>query len=513
MKDERRGREAGEQGSRGDVTLPLRSSAPVLLCMLAAYGLRLPGLFANSFAADEALFATWARHIATWRDPLLLTQLVDKPPLAFYLQALFYPLFGAVEWAARLPNFIAGLLLIPLTVRLYRRLYRWPIHNSQFKIYNLHLPLTAVALFLTLSPYAIQFTPTAYLDPLLMTLLVAALAARKPGWAGLLFGLALLAKYQAALFLPLLLALNGLQGWRWKQWQRWLVGFLPLLALLLAWDAARTGTFSLWAAQMGSYGGLRLAWSWELWPRLGQWLALGRYFFGSTVLALLFLAGLVWLAAERRTAGGRGEGAERRKVDDVLLLYLVGYLLLHWLLAVPIWDRYLLPLLPVVALLVGGMTWLCTGQGGKGAEVRRRISAASPLLCSFALVLLLWGGVGAAYGRYPIGGQAQADGGAAEVASYLAEAPYGTVLYDHGYSWHWRYHFFDKGVYVNWVPHPAALAEDLRAFGRNGQPRYLALPADVTANPFRRAVADAGFRLTPVATSGTITLFEIEVGD
>lgn len=507
------GRGAEEQRSRVDRNNHLRSSALLLLCMIAAIVLRLPGLFANSFAADEALFATWARHIATWRDPLLQTQLVDKPPLAFYLQALFYPLFGPVEWAARLPNFVALLLLIPLTVRLYRRLYPSPIHKSQFTIYNSPLPLTAVALFLTLSPYAIQFAPTAYLDPLLVTLLVAALAARKPGWSGLLFGLALLTKYQALLFLPLLLLLNGLQGWRWKQWQPWLAGFLPLLALLLAWDAARTGTFSLWEAQMGSYGGLRLAWSWELWPRLGKWLALGRYFFGSTTLALLFLAGLVWLAAERRTAGGRGGGAERRNVDDVLLLYLVGYLLLHWLLAVPVWDRYLLPLLPVVALLVGRMTSLCTGQGRKGAEVRRRIFPAPLLLCSSALVLLLWGAVGAANGRYPIGGQVQADGGAAEVAAFLQDAPYGTVLYDHWYSWQWRYHFFDKGVYVNWVPHPAALAEDLRAFGRNGQPRFLALPAGNLANPFRRAIADAGFHLTPVATSGTITLFEIEVGD
>ena len=32
----------------------------------------------------------------------------------FYSQALFYPLFGPVEWAARLPALLASLLLIPL---------------------------------------------------------------------------------------------------------------------------------------------------------------------------------------------------------------------------------------------------------------------------------------------------------------------------------------------------------------------------------------------------------------
>ena len=83
--------------------------------MLLGAALRLRGLFANTFHADEALFASWARLIAVWRDPLLLTQPVDKPPLLFYSQALFYPLFGPVEWAARLPSLLASLLLIPVS--------------------------------------------------------------------------------------------------------------------------------------------------------------------------------------------------------------------------------------------------------------------------------------------------------------------------------------------------------------------------------------------------------------
>ncbi|MBE2224378.1 MAG: hypothetical protein IAF02_22750, partial [Anaerolineae bacterium] len=84
---------------------------------------RFHALFANSFHGDEALFATWARLIAVWRDPLLLTQAVDKPPLLFYLQALFYPLQGAVAWAARLPNFIASIVLVPLLAVLVWRWY------------------------------------------------------------------------------------------------------------------------------------------------------------------------------------------------------------------------------------------------------------------------------------------------------------------------------------------------------------------------------------------------------
>ena len=75
----------------------------VLLITLMGAFFRFPGLFENTFAADEALFAMWARYIATWRDPLLFNvpTAVDKPPLLFYLQGLFYPLQGPVEWAAR----------------------------------------------------------------------------------------------------------------------------------------------------------------------------------------------------------------------------------------------------------------------------------------------------------------------------------------------------------------------------------------------------------------------------
>ncbi|MCB8989893.1 MAG: glycosyltransferase family 39 protein [Ardenticatenaceae bacterium] len=518
MKDEGRCRGAGEQGSKGASLLLPCALAPLLL--LLAFALRLPGLFANTFDADEALFATWARYIATWRDPLLLTQAVDKPPLAIYLQALFYPLFGPVEWAARLPNFIAFLLLIPLTARLARRLYPSTIHHSPFTTH--HLPL----LFLTLSPFAIQFSPTAYLDPLLVTLLTASLAARKPGWSGLFFGLALATKYQALLFLPLLLMLNWLLGWRWADWRRWMLALAPILALLLVWDVARTGTFSLWGAQMSNYGGLRLIWSWELLPRLWAWLAVARYGWGSTAVALLFLILSLKMGGEALAkTPNKGFGAsqdpsfsKKRPLptsedpfflrDIALLLFLAGYFLLHWLTAVPIWERYLLPLLPLVAALVGRMFQRLEIRDWRlSANLQSLISNLPFLLLMGLLLAPAWN---AAHGRYPIGGQPTADDGAADIAAYLSNAPYGTVLYDHWYSWQWRYHFFDKGVYVNWVPHPAALADDLTTFGHNGQPRYLALPADATAQPFQHAVQQSGFHLTPVATSGTITLYQID---
>jgi hypothetical protein len=114
--------------------------------------------------------------------------------------------------------------------------------------------------------------------------------------------------------------------------------------------------------------------------------------------------------------------------------------------------------------------------------------------------------------RWPIGGQPSADGGAAKVAALLEDAPYGTVLYDHWYSWHWQYQLFDGRVYVSWFPHADALLEDLAAFGGSDSARYIALPVSESARPIARRLAEAGYRLEPVnGQNGTasMTLFHI----
>ncbi|MCB0008936.1 MAG: hypothetical protein KDE04_20860, partial [Anaerolineales bacterium] len=90
------------QAADGDRSRPFGFRLALIGLILLGVWLRLPGIWANTFHADEALFATWARHIAVWKDPLLVSQLVDKPPLLFYLQALFYPLLATpAGWPAR----------------------------------------------------------------------------------------------------------------------------------------------------------------------------------------------------------------------------------------------------------------------------------------------------------------------------------------------------------------------------------------------------------------------------
>jgi 4-amino-4-deoxy-L-arabinose transferase-like glycosyltransferase len=73
--------------------------------MVLGLALRLvPWLAAYPLHRDEALYGTWARLIASGRDPLLLTPWVDKPPFVPYLLAGSLHLFGVSSLALRLPS-------------------------------------------------------------------------------------------------------------------------------------------------------------------------------------------------------------------------------------------------------------------------------------------------------------------------------------------------------------------------------------------------------------------------
>lgn len=469
-------------------------------CWLGA-ALRYRGLFANSFHADEALFAGWARLIAVWRDYLLLTQAVDKPPLLFYLQASFYPFLGPVEWAARMPSFIASLLLIPLTAQLARRLT------------GDRTAAVVAAAIVAIAPLTIQFSATAFSDPLLTFWLTAALyAAVRPRraatgrshgaiLAGFLFGLALATKYQALLFAPLVIGIGWITGRQWKEFWRGLVGVGVVILLLVLWQGARPGAGALVELQWSNIGGIRPAYSWELWSRLLDLAHLWRYALGWPLLiASVVISGAVlWAGREH----GRPEPAVR-----MLALFIAAYVLVHWLWAVPAWDRYLLPILPLAAILAGcgiSLIWSAIGD-------RPYPRIAFTLVVAVVVIAAIPTAAEAYAGRYPIGGRADADGGAAGAARLLKDAPYGTVLYDHWYSWHWRYQLFDRRVYVSWFPHADALLDDLSAFGGRGPARYIALPASAVASPVVRILAERGYRLERLSgqdDTASMTLYRI----
>ncbi|MEM7112948.1 MAG: glycosyltransferase family 39 protein [Chloroflexota bacterium] len=459
-------------------------------------------MFANSFHGDEALFASWARQIAVWRDPLLTTQLVDKPPLLFYLQALFYPLLGPVEWAARLPNWIASLLLVPLVGR---KVYGW------FRDWQTAVIAT---LFLAFSPLAIQFSPTAFTDPLLVLWLWLSLptAKTKSHHVGLFFGLALLTKHQAWLFLPLIVVLGWHFAWEYNQWRNWFLGWLPALVLLVGWEIGRSGTFALWTRQIDNFGGLRLIWSWELWPRLAAWGELGQTAVSSIPILIALAASL--LVILWRTFRG-----QKTAIANYLVLFVVGYIAFHWLVAIPTWERYLLPIWPLLAAIFAyELSFLDHAKAQRHKDFFPHLCAFAPLRAIFLipfLAILLWvPAVQAQNGRLPLGSTPTSDDGAATVAAYLADQPYGTVLYDHWYSWQWRYHLFDKRVFVSWFPHGDALLDDLAVFSQQDGVRFIVLPKRPVSQAIHRILRNANYQLTPIplAADTEMSLYRLSQG-
>jgi hypothetical protein len=275
---------------------------------------------------------------------------------------------------------------------------------------------------------------------------------------------------------------------------------LPVLGLLIIWELVRDTETNLLAAQMRSYGGLRLAWSWELWPRLQEWAEQWRQIIGSQVLEFLVLLAIppfVALLIDQRDRSA--------SLDRLFTLFVVAYLALLWFLAIPAWDRYLLPILPFIGLVFARFVWrVFMFAWPTISETINLPLDASRLMILVPLVFLVFQApniVDAYRGELPVGASPGADDGAAEISSYLADEPYGTVLYDHWYSWQWLYHLFDDKVYVSWFPNPDALVEDLQIFGGDGNLRYLALPNSDPSTPVRRILEQAGFELTPVASA------------
>lgn len=466
---------------------------PLIILILLGVWWRTAGLFDHTFFADEALFAGWARLIAVWRDPLLATVLVDKPPLLFYLQAVFYPLQGAVGWAPRMPNWIGSICTMPLVWLFVRR-----------QVPSQPLAAAVALLLLAFSPLAIQFSATAFTDPLLVTwlMLAAVLAINPKNRVGspLAAGLALWTKYQAVLFFPLL----WLLWWRARENEsKTVAGALTYPVVigafaggLVGWDVARSGRFSLWSNQMRAFGGVRPAWSWEVWPRLVEVSAMSWWIMGVGWLVIIGGAWAWWRLC------GRPDNFLRRRWEDGewIGVTIVGYLTVHWLLAIPIWDRYWLPLVPWLAIWVSGRFF---------SHEKTVPTVQTVTLLGLMTLLLLPQGMRAGRSEFPVGGSSTADGGAAEIAAFLIDKPYGTVLYDHFYSWHWRTAFFDTGVFVSWFPSPEWFGRELQVFGDRPGEKYVVLPTDSRANPIRRTASETGFTLVPVATSGEMTLYRM----
>ncbi len=416
---------------------------PTSLLLLGA-ALRLGGLGRDQrLHPDEALYADLGRRVGVWGDWPLTDFPVDKPPLFFFSSGLSQAVIGQSEFAVRLPNAFASLLALAVCFALVRHLTGDPRRAA------------LIGLLVALSPFDIAFAMSGFVEPLLMLFALLGLWAMllvRPGWSGLAFGLAMAVKPAALFWLPLLAWAAWIHpAWRWRMVWRWAWPVLLVLALITLWD--RAGSLgSFWTLGEGNLAADRFIRADEVGPRAVQWADWLAYIVPWPVL-VGGLGILAWRERHLRTrqslfAWGLGGFA-------------LTYVLLHWFVAFNTFDRYLMPLLPVLILLAG---W--------GWSTLRR-----PLWVGAALLVIgLPGAWQAARGDVPLAGNMGGQSGIDALAKVMNTHYAGDVFYEHGLGWSLGYYLgAEPRVFVLYFETPAEMVayarEDLIA-----SPRYLVGP-------------------------------------
>lgn len=510
----------------------------VSLAVLSSVLLPLNLLAAQRLHHDEALYATWALKITSGQDPWLAGTPIDKPPLFLYTVAGAMRLLGHTETAARLPSLAATALIVLLTFWLGRRLYSDGTG-------------ALAAWLVALSPFMLLFAPTAFTDPLLVALVLAgclAAAHRRAGWAGLCLGLAVATKQQGIFFAPLVMLLLvsgfglqvsgfGLQvaGFRTVKNSknhasrltphalRFTAAFFLTMLPALIWDFSRNQPSGFFEQSLTNYGGLTtdVAGFGQRWQGFIELLYYGT---GSQLLNTIFLAGcpLLLIYGGLRQAAAKGVNNHHvdplpARTDWILALFSLSFLLLHALFSFQVWDRYLLGLIPLLALLLARvllLPWaLLKNWWG---DLRPGLMAATGPLVALLLAALLAVTLpapvrDAVNARYPLGSNSRALLGIEQITAYLqGHVGANTTLYHHWLGTHWRFYLWDYPYDLQYWDSPSELAA-------KAQPgHFIAYPAWRSDTGVRIALFRAGLGLKEIsrayAPTGApaITLYKIE---
>ncbi len=471
---------------------------------LLGFGLRLYLLNQFPFREDEAIYSFWALHF--WHvDPMFLTVWPDKPPVFLWLLAATFRLFGTSQASARWLNILLSTATIPIVAATARHI--WDGRTA-----------LVVALAFSLNPFAISLASTVYTDPLLV--LAGSLAlylglTTRAFWAGLWLGLAIMTKQQGVLYLPLVLgvllqrSLVNVNSPRpmLRPIFGFLLGLCMIILPILYWDSLRwTVAPSPWDLSVRNYGALALV-SVTQWPqRLLAWADLAWYLTASWLVWASLGILIAWRLIQRRDA----ETQRRKGKSDFLLspfllimLWSLGFCALHVVSTVQIWDRYLLPLAPVLALSVG---WL--------------VNKINQLLSSRAFILLLLIGslcllppaLLATTGKLPIGGDHGDYTGLTAALTWLTHE-YGNhvILYHRVLGWQYRFYLYDQvaaGDYeLRWFPSAVYLADN--ATKAPLRRKFFLQPDWSPIRDLKMHLAVRGLTLTHLQHFGKFTLYEI----
>lgn len=531
---------------------------------LAGFGLRLILLDRYPFREDEAIYSYWALH--GWHvDPLFLQVWPDKPPAFVWLLTLAYQAWGVSPAAARFLNIVLSTLTIPVLAVTARRWWGpWAALGA--------------ALLASLSPFAISFAPTAFTDPMMVlagSLALALIARRYYFASGVALAVSIMTKQQGALFVPLVIA-AGLFEERPPAyetvrparsilpWLTFLAGFALVVLPVLYWDSLRWAVApSPWDLGARNVGAVTLTNPAEWGQRLRAWLDQTWYLLAGNV-AWLLVGGIMLVAAvtavRRRvacTAGrkwtsgfvGRFVKSPYRPASTptitsiaptctsrmwvfavVLAAWAAGFLGLHIVTSVQVWDRYLLPLVIPLALLSGwaitvmsdvpmgrGMRgWMGTAKGrcpdgtedgwGRRGVVHRVLV----VVVIFVMVGPAWQ---AALGQLPIGGDHGAYSGLDAAFDYVQTMSddQKLTLYQRELGWHARFYLYDAlergDVDLRYYPSAAYVADS--ASKLPGQLRLLIVPDWAPVRDLDMQLAARGLVASVRQRAGHFTVYAL----
>jgi 4-amino-4-deoxy-L-arabinose transferase-like glycosyltransferase len=431
----------------------------LVVLTLLGFSLRLYLLDSFPFREDEAIYSFWALHF--WRiDPFFLTVWPDKPPLFIWLLGGIFQLLGPNQVAARWLNIALSTLTIPV------------LGATAYNLWNRRAALVAATLF-SLSPFAISFAPTAYTDPMLVlagSLALYMAITSRAFWAGIWLGIAIMTKQQGVLYMPLVLGLL-LQSQRQSVLYRpaspllpghyalrtthslrhifpitFLAGLTLIILPILYWDSLRWAVApSPWDLGVRNYGALAFVPLIQWLPNLRDWLNLAWYLTASwwVWLALILAALLIPFFYFRRypsllSLASLQYWRQRRFPSPALLLctWSIAFLALHIVTNIQIWDRYLLPLAPMLALLCGwwAIRW--------SSHLPGQWLAIGLAIIGLGMVPAAWN---AAAGKLPIGGDHGGYTGLTDALNQIEQMfPDQVTLYHQTLGWHYQFYLFDQ---------------------------------------------------------------------
>jgi hypothetical protein len=193
-------------------------------------------------------------------------------------------------------------------------------------------------------------------------------------------------------------------------------------------------------------------------PRLVAWIGQARYLYGAwpvtgLILAFSLLPGVLAVRQNRARRAQRLSYAQR--VDLLLLAYVLCYLSLHVFVTFQPWDRYLLPILPLVAILAArGLIAAYRKLSPEGKRLDLRL----PLTIG-TTTLLAWGAWMGVSGRLPVGSDHGAFENLEKVISFAQARPSDALIYQHSLGWYFDFYLFDAPQERPWWDNSWKLAE------------------------------------------------------